>query len=1221
MVRLIFIAIILAFVQTSVLGQSIYVIRDKTLFGAVDSTGKTILPVEYEMIMPEGTYPFYYLKKNGRFGAANDKGEILVSCQYDEVMALGTTILLLNECGISKWYSTVSKEIKAFTNLKKTVRLSAKLQALYLDTALVLLNKATGEFVPVAYDSIAYPIDPSKYSQQTSIFEFMKDGQFYPIFKKWKKGLINEDLRQIVPARFNSIEYVDNNWLADDGFYNALYNSEGEIIIPPDKYKQIRTLAPGFYQATEKNDGVFNRRGKQILPCEFNRIKFKTDVFEAVKNNKLGLFDLDGQTIVPASWDLIEKLRSDCYLVGRKSTFNLYYGLVKRGGAILTNPIYDYIRQLGDDYFSLEKNEKITVIDYSGKVYFQGNFQEIEFLSDINSFLIKGGDSTAYNYGIVNAFGQTLLDTIYLKSDIKTKPFEINVIKDTCLISLTLDNRGKLIEKIVYKNFIRANVDTANYNHWIEKRPDEKTEAWVLVNGEERPIIPVYFKSIEKNFAKKNKLTKAKTMDGYFTIVNDTKGRIVLDSLWDIDETTLNQNRNTICLKNNRKFYLITPELKRVSREYRFIGLFVNGLARVNDKGTLNSNNEGFALGASQFRNLNVTLKGYTFCKGGKWGLIDTTGNLAIGCSYDYLETENKGKIIAIVNSRYGVIDRSDKILIPFNYNEIRFFPINLQNDSAKFPCLYYKARKGKNWGVINEANKTIVPFEYQNVEYLPNEKGDFFVATKNNKKGLLDTAKRVIIPFNFDEIEYLDATSKSLFRVRLTSNKANGVVYPLTGFMDKRFEFNVLPQFYDAWPFENGFARVCFYPKKFNFIRPNGEMLCRDTLEAAKDFRYGKAAVSKNGKWGYMDTTANFVLPCKYGKANNFYGNVAVVGTTLPPKFFNLIRKKKITALINSSGEIIKKLPFKDVEDFKDGMAVVSLKRQQGLIDTLGRTVLPVRYTELRFEGHNLLIAWQRGENTTVFSVNGTTFKVLGKYDLVGPFSEGFAWVRKGKKYGFIDSTGNLAVNMDYDFAGNFSNGCARIGNNGLFGFTDNKGRHNGLLYKECEDFKNGYSRVRLDKDYFYINTNHNTSKPPAFVKYKLNGYDGKRGIYCENNKYWLVDSNMTKYNSLPFAGLHTSGNGFYIKKNFAKTNNTSICDEYTNQITGEYFEKILPYTQNFAVIKTTKLEGLYNSRGEYLIPTQYLEVLKESPNVVKLLKPSRTIYYNLLSRKIIGN
>ena len=63
-------------------------------------------------------------------------------------------------------------------------------------------------------------------------------------------------------------------------------------------------------------------------------------------------------------------------------------------------------------------------------------------------------------------------------------------------------------------------------------------------------------------------------------------------------------------------------------------------------------------------------------------------------------------------------------------------------------------------------------------------------------------------------------------------------------------------------------------------------------------------------------------------------------------------------------------------------------------------------------------------------------------QYDEAWPFSEGLAPVRVGFKWGYVNTSGNLAIRPTFDWAGSFSGGMARVETNGKVGFIDRAGQ-----------------------------------------------------------------------------------------------------------------------------------------------------------------------------------
>jgi hypothetical protein len=66
---------------------------------------------------------------------------------------------------------------------------------------------------------------------------------------------------------------------------------------------------------------------------------------------------------------------------------------------------------------------------------------------------------------------------------------------------------------------------------------------------------------------------------------------------------------------------------------------------------------------------------------------------------------------------------------------------------------------------------------------------------------------------------------------------------------------------------------------------------------------------------------------------------------------------------------------------------------------------------------------------------------ELLEDYDFISQFNDGFAVVKKGRKYGFIDIYGIEVVPLEYDNASAFSEGLAAVAKDGEWMLIDNVG------------------------------------------------------------------------------------------------------------------------------------------------------------------------------------
>ena len=76
-------------------------------------------------------------------------------------------------------------------------------------------------------------------------------------------------------------------------------------------------------------------------------------------------------------------------------------------------------------------------------------------------------------------------------------------------------------------------------------------------------------------------------------------------------------------------------------------------------------------------------------------------GSIKIPFDYDYIEEPiYQGKAIAKLRGKVGQIDISGNVVIPFEFDEIKYFDHGFSS-----------AKKNGKYGIINENGETVVPF------------------------------------------------------------------------------------------------------------------------------------------------------------------------------------------------------------------------------------------------------------------------------------------------------------------------------------------------------------------------------------------------------------------------------------------------------------------------------------------------------------------------------
>lgn len=150
--------------------------------------------------------------------------------------------------------------------------------------------------------------------------------------------------------------------------------------------------------------------------------------------------------------------------------------------------------------------------------------------------------------------------------------------------------------------------------------------------------------------------------------------------------------------------------------------------------------------------------------------------------------------------------------------------------------------------------------------------------------------------------------------------------------------------------------------------------------IRALGRFREGLVTAElETGKFGYIDASANVMIPAKYLFAGEFSEGLANVTEDLGTRLK--------TGYIDKTGKWAIGGEFADAQPFSQGLAAVSFDgKKYGFIDRTGKTI------------------------------------VSPQFDFVLPFSEGLAVVSANDRWGFIDTTGTIVIPLQFNAAIFFS-------------------------------------------------------------------------------------------------------------------------------------------------------------------------------------------------------
>ncbi|MBP3613286.1 MAG: WG repeat-containing protein [Bacteroidaceae bacterium] len=260
-----------------------------------------------------------------------------------------------------------------------------------------------------------------------------------------------------------------------------------------------------------------------------------------------------------------------------------------------------------------------------------------------------------------------------------------------------------------------------------------------------------------------------------------------------------------------------------------------------------------------------------------------------------------------------------------------------------------------------------------------------------------------------------------------------------------------------------------------------------------------GFIAVSKNGKWGFVNSRNKKVVPIKYDIVEDYYNGFAIVG--LNGKW----------GYVNKVGKEIVPIKYEKVFPFMNDRGCIKFKGKYGLVDTFGRILVNPKYDNPISFAYGDYAPVAVDGKWGIVDKNGKEVLSL-RYDDVGAFFDGVARVQKDGKYGFVGIDGTIIANPIYDKAREFTEGFAAVQKNGKWGFVDYKGNTvTYLKYTEVKDFRNSRAAVMSDGKWGFID---NSGKEVVPLKYDSVGsfITNSYGTFANvtlNGKEFFIDEN----------------------------------------------------------------------------------------------------------------
>lgn len=549
-------------------------------------------------------------------------------------------------------------------------------------------------------------------------------------------------------------------------------------------------------------------------------------------------------------------------------------------------------------------------------------------------------------------------------------------------------------------------------------------------------------------------------------------------------------------------------------------------------------------------------------------GCLNSTGKEIIPFQYDGLTV---AALRAVVYSRsenqfkYGLIDMSNKVLIPVNYAGIH--PLGSLRFSVE--------NNEKKMAIFSDLGKQLTKF---NIDSLSDFRKNYAIIYQNQKQGVIDRDGIIKAEANYREIKiqedgaitarqadewiFLDGQNKSLRKITADSILALGknlfkVSYGgQARFTDSQMNPVGNGPFTSIGTFIHGKALVST-GKKFGLVKSNGLLLINPQYAKLRwNERFIFACIRPEGKdkWILLDSAGNHKTTARpYDHIADFNG------------LFFPIRNRGYWGALDPDGKEIIACVYDSLVQHQGNHIAVKFRGQYGIIDLKESWVVTPKPNRSQLVDDEHYI--ERTQKTWFLKTyDGTTiyfsdneFEVRGDH-IVEHLSSGNRWninlqgriierldrpedpvqrideeqeglraIQRDGKFGFVDNRGRLRIANRYDDVQSFTQGLAAIKIRGKWGFISHQEK---IIiqpaYEYVTPFREGYSVVQTKGLKGLIDISGRIILPMRFELIEI--LTNKRLRITQNGLTGLADSTGKILIMPKYTYVDDVGNGYVI-------------------------------------------------------------------------------------------
>lgn len=347
--------------------KSVLKYKDNNKYGLIDFQGKKITKPIYDSIDGfEYNEGLLLVKKSDKYGLININGAEILKAKYDEILCdeyysenkkyqdSGYVVGDKTSSGMRYGYINRSGKVLLKNNYNKIYRLNEKeedsnVYIVAFENGRAGVYENSKKIIPHEYEDIVY----------CSLNDLLI------VKKNQKYGMIKLDGTQIVPNEYDNI-FIEGELInAQKQEKTDIYDTNGN---KKENYEYVgqHSVCDGKFKIVSTADGKYKIINNQkVTEDDYQYIQYLLgSYFTAIKNQKSGIIDADGNTVIDFNYDVVQKVNG----------FDIVELLDDQGNTILLDKNLDVIYKAKyaniffvRDYIKIQSTGDTKYFDYQGK--------------------------------------------------------------------------------------------------------------------------------------------------------------------------------------------------------------------------------------------------------------------------------------------------------------------------------------------------------------------------------------------------------------------------------------------------------------------------------------------------------------------------------------------------------------------------------------------------------------------------------------------------------------------------------------------------------------------------------------------------------------------------------------------------------------------------------------------------------------------------------------